>query len=601
MQIVQKWLDLLCRQVPNIESAIVVNLDLHTPDTPILPIAEWPSSRIDINRFIAILPLLKTKRGPVISTESSNDPEPLTLAASPIVLPNRESGAVILEIRLANSQQSSLLQILGWSNQWLQLFQELSGSERLGKHVEPGSMEQHTPFADTQRLLSVLQANDESEFWQMLADLVATTWHSPQVFVGKGDAAKIEICALSNCKTFDKRRQPLLDIQSLMAVVAKKEEAITISHGTSRTKEMQDHSFGYQENLLGQYPGSDICAMPFRVAGSNIAVFVILFQSSDTEKTHDDKASFRLFLETLEPLWELFSQTRMSIFARLRAQLIREWKNLFLERSRLRTIVSVSVVVLVSLAFSVSGTHRVRADATLEGRIQRAIVAPFDGYIKETFARAGEEVQEGDLVAQMEDNPLQIERLKWLSQQDEYKKQYRQELSVLNHSQAQIAQAKLAQAEAQIQLMEEKVKRSSLLSPLSGLIVSGDLSRSLGSPVEKGDILFEVAPLDEYRVALKIEEKDIAFVETGQLGELLLSSYPNHAIRFQLDRISSIYSQDEKQNWYRAEARLFPSDFMLRPGMEGVAKIDAGDRSYFWIWCHKAMDKFNLWLWSWTP
>jgi hypothetical protein len=37
----------------------------------------------------------------------------------------------------------------------------------------------------------------------------------------------------------------------------------------------------------------------------------------------------------------------------------------------------------------------------------------------------------------------------------------------------------------------------------------------------------------------------------------------------------------------------------LRPGMEGIAKVDTGRRKLFWIWTHKFVDWLRLTLWTW--
>ena len=39
----------------------------------------------------------------------------------------------------------------------------------------------------------------------------------------------------------------------------------------------------------------------------------------------------------------------------------------------------------------------------------------------------------------------------------------------------------------------------------------------------------------------------------------------------------------------------------LRPGMEGVGKIDIDERKLVWIWTHSFTDWVRLWLWSWMP
>ena len=65
--------------------------------------------------------------------------------------------------------------------------------------------------------------------------------------------------------------------------------------------------------------------------------------------------------------------------------------------------------------------------------------------------------------------------------------------------------------------------RTRLVAPFDGVVVKGDLTQSLGSPVAKGDVLFEVAPLDGYRVILSIDERDISDVREGGRGRLAKS------------------------------------------------------------------------------
>jgi hypothetical protein len=39
----------------------------------------------------------------------------------------------------------------------------------------------------------------------------------------------------------------------------------------------------------------------------------------------------------------------------------------------------------------------------------------------------------------------------------------------------------------------------------------------------------------------------------------------------------------------------------LRPGMEGVGKIQVERRKLLWIWTHKLVHWVRMWVWSWWP
>jgi putative peptide zinc metalloprotease protein len=73
--------------------------------------------------------------------------------------------------------------------------------------------------------------------------------------------------------------------------------------------------------------------------------------------------------------------------------------------------------------------------------------------------------------------------------------------------------------------VDEHLERAQLRAPFESLVVSGDLSQSIGVPVERGKVLFEVAPLEAYRVILEVDERDIIMVgAAGMLVELFLAS-----------------------------------------------------------------------------
>jgi multidrug resistance efflux pump len=178
------------------------------------------------------------------------------------------------------------------------------------------------------------------------------------------------------------------------------------------------------------------------------------------------------------------------------------------------------------------------------------------------------------------------------SQREALAKHERAEFSVLH--------ARLEQAEAELALAEEKLARTQLKAPLAGIVVSGDLSQSLGAPIERGEVLFEVAPLDGYRIMLQVDERDIAHVQPGQQGELALSGLPHERYAFTVERILPVSMAQDGHNFFRVEAKLGDPADSLRPGMAGVGKIDAGERRLIWIWTHRLVDGLRLAIWKWV-
>ncbi|HUZ32097.1 MAG TPA: HlyD family efflux transporter periplasmic adaptor subunit, partial [Xanthobacteraceae bacterium] len=246
-------------------------------------------------------------------------------------------------------------------------------------------------------------------------------------------------------------------------------------------------------------------------------------------------------------------------------------------------------------------TYRVDADAKIEGLVRRAVVAPYDGFIKDADVRAGDTVKEGEVLATLEDRDLLLERLKWVTERQQHMFEYDKALASRQPATINVVKAQIDQADAQIKLFDEQLARIKLRSSIAGLVISGDLSQMIGAAVQRGQLLFEVAPLDSYRVILSVDEREIGRVEPGQIGDLIVSALPNETLSFKVDKITPIADAQSGRNVFRVEGLLVTNPADLRPGMEGIGKIEIGRRSLAWIWLHPIMDWLRVWSWRWLP
>jgi multidrug resistance efflux pump len=177
----------------------------------------------------------------------------------------------------------------------------------------------------------------------------------------------------------------------------------------------------------------------------------------------------------------------------------------------------------------------------------------------------------------------------------------KQALATHNRAEIGIVGAQIRQASAALELAEEQLARTQIVAPTDGLVVSGDLSQSLGAPVEKGEVLFELAPEDSFRAILNVDERDAAYVTVGQTGWLSLASAPNRKLPIEISRITPVTVAEDEINALEIEAQLSSPLTGLQPGMEGVAKIESGERRLLWIWTHGITDRLRLAAWKYLP
>lgn len=265
-----------------------------------------------------------------------------------------------------------------------------------------------------------------------------------------------------------------------------------------------------------------------------------------------------------------------------------------------RKVLTGSAVMLVLLAAVAQGEHRVHADARIEGAVRRVLIAPFDGYVESAEHRAGEQVKAGTVIATLDPRELNLEYLRWASQHEQFSRQYQEAMAAGDRAQGQIMLAQVQQAQAQMDLLAEQLARARITAPFDGLIVSGDLKQDLGSAVQRGQVLFEVAPLRAYRAILEVDDADIDALRAGQRGQLALAALPGQRFPFTVRLITPVTQAKEGRSVFRVEASLDGDTSGLRPGMEGIGKVEAGQRNLFWIWTHRLVDHLRLVFWSWS-
>lgn len=259
-----------------------------------------------------------------------------------------------------------------------------------------------------------------------------------------------------------------------------------------------------------------------------------------------------------------------------------------------------AVLCLAAAGYLAAATGEYRVDATFVTQPveQRVVAAPFEGFLQSAYVRPGALLTRDEtLMAELETSELRSMLAMRRAEQRSHEKDASLARRDNKLAESQVAEAKVEQAAAECRLLEERIRHAKIYAPLTGVALSGDWSKKIGAPVKQGEALFEVAPLADMEADLYVPEEDISDIKIGQSGELAAAGRPDEKIHFSVVRITPMAELVKQKNVFRVQVKLSNQPDWLRPGLEGVAKIDVDERLLVEIWTRRALNWVRMKLW----
>lgn len=576
----QAWLVSQCGWVHGVRQGVLV---LGPADTgPFAPVAHWPHGAVMSPALVEAADQCLSDRAPMALLL----PEGCAVAC-PVWQGESLRGIAALALGPCTEAELGLaLQALRWgvAGVSLGLWQAQSGSDQAL---------QERLITTLNLVAATLGERDHAAAAALLTSELAQRLDCDRVSYGvrKGTHAKVQ--AISHTARFGERMGLVTSIEAAMDEAIDQKTTLTWPPA-GEVLVTRDHA------QLARQQGCDVLlTIPFQLEEGRAGAFTFE-RPSGQPFDPETVALCHSVVALCARLLDLRLHNERSWWRQAIDSWQREVRKLMGPEHAARKVLASSALVLVLLAATVQGEHRVHADARIEGAVRRVLIAPFDGYVETAQYRAGEQVKSGTVIATLDPRELNLEYLRWASQHEQFSRQYQEAMAAGDRAQGQIMLAQVQQAQAQLDLLAEQLARARITAPFDGLIVSGDLKQDLGSAVQRGQVLFEVAPLQAYRVILEVEDTDIDAVRTGQRGQLALAALPGQRFPFTVRLVTPVTQAKDGRSVFRVEATLDNDAPGLRPGMEGVGKVEAGQRNLVWIWTHRLVDYLRLMFWSWT-
>ncbi len=524
------------------------------------------------------------------------------LMAHPVIHQGEIWGVIIL--RLDSSEKKVIaesLSILQQGMVWLQFLlsqQEPSQPELLSPSQESKQKElaDKDSFATHDELLmklltNLLKENSLQETAISLVNFFATQLQASRVSFGVLKNNAIELIAVSFSANFDKRTSAMQAISDAMDEAVDQRINIHIKENSVTT----DESLKIQrchEYLLREQQVAAVDSFLLRKDSRVLGVLTIEYKTIPPEQN----TFLQPALVLVSDLIALKQSGENNIRQQIKAHIQKKLHPLLGEKKLARKIAAITAIALF-LILLFPANYWVTSDASLQSTYRYLVVSPQDSYLESIKVRPGVFVKKGDLLAQLDDEELRLERRKLFSQMQQSQQEYDNALANGNRAQAAIANEKVEQATSQLQLIEQQQSRTQLVASTDGIITSDDISQSQGAPVKQGQTLFEISANEGYLIQLWVDERDIAALKPGQACKIKLTSIPNEVFEASVKSITPISEIREGKNYFRVEATLNRETAELRPGMTGSGKILASREYLGWIWFHDIWHWLRLKLW----
>ncbi len=589
------WLKLQCLMLRGVQSATVLAQAPHdaAETGSFEPVTYWPDKQTGVSDTLKRVAeqALESKQGVVSQGQGQEQSSGI---GYPVWIGGVLKAVVVLEVAQRSEEElRAVLRTLQWGASWLENF-------FLRQHAPDGQADAQSDLAQQRMqqlidlLAQTLEQKDFSHACMVLVNELSSQFNCDRVSLGFKKRNQILVQTMSHSSQMDQKMNLVRAIGDAMDEVADQDATIHYPHDHHYLLITQAHA-----KLNGGQAGGNILSLPLKQDEDHVfAVLTMEYSKVQTDFSANDIVFCEAMAALLGPVLYAMQNNNSPLWRKAADSWRRQWSKLIGEEYLLRKFMLAGLIAVSLFLFFSTDEYRVSAESVIEGQMRRVITAPFDGYIKEAFVRVGDTLKQGQSIVTLDDDDLRLERLKWVAKKGEYSHRRQQAQADHDLGESRLARVQQAQADAELELVNERIKRTRIVAPFDGLIVDGDLSQSLGSVVQKGEVLFEMTPLNAYRIKLKVSETEITVIRNQQQGKLYLTSIPGQTFAFQVQRITPISTARDGINYFTVEASLDTPTDALRPGMEGVGKISIGERNIFWIWTHELFDWLRLKLWS---
>ncbi len=413
-----------------------------------------------------------------------------------------------------------------------------------------------------------------------------------RVSLGWRHDAYVRLAAISDMPRFERGMEAVQKLEAAMEEAFDQDEEIVLPEPDDASYVARDH---HQFSISQAVP--NVASLPLRLGDRPVGV--VTLERTDRAFSADEVTALRVVLDRatrrLDELerqdgnaWSRGSRAVRQSLARLLGPEHTWWKALGVVIAG-----ALLVITLCTCPYRVEGNFVVRSHTLLN------LPAPFDGFLAEVPARVGDKVATGDVLMRLDKRELLLEQNALQAEIARYEAERAQAEVERRLADMRSAAAGKEQAQANLEINRFHLARADIVAPAPGVVIEGDLRERIGAPVRSGDILMRMTRIEAMYVEIEVPERDAHAILASKSAEIAFATLPGQRYPVTVERFEPVARVKQEGNVFvvRATFKNAAPDAWWRPGMSGVAKIDAGEKPIIWLLTHRLVDFLHLKLW----
>jgi multidrug resistance efflux pump len=176
------------------------------------------------------------------------------------------------------------------------------------------------------------------------------------------------------------------------------------------------------------------------------------------------------------------------------------------------------------------------------------------------------------------------------------------------------ARANLRRLQQQLKFNQDQIKRTPLLMPIDGYLVTPDLDQKVGGYLKQGEVFAVAEDNRNIRGEVRIPEYNAGEFSVGRTVVIKLLAYPDKPIIGKVISIEPTASnsatgspvpseraENSKERFIRVIIDIPNTEKILKAGMSGYAKIEGRTMPFIVAFARPIIRFVQIEVWSWIP